>query len=77
MLGKVYLTHLHINMQVHRLLAKIEPDAMPGLLHVSAEMLQTVLQIGNARDRAIFMPRDISAVVRDTIHLSTAIRASN
>ena len=76
MLSKVYLSYLHIQMQIHRLLAKTDSIALPNLLQISEDMLQTVLQIANARDRAVFRPRDLSTVVRSLgNHFLSILRA--
>lgn len=51
-------------MQLHQLLVKTDADAFASLLHISADMVKTVLHIGNARDKAILLPRDLPTLVR-------------
>ncbi|KAK3934599.1 hypothetical protein QBC46DRAFT_426569 [Diplogelasinospora grovesii] len=64
MLGKVYLSYLHIDFQIYRLLGKGRTTPQPELLRVSASMLETVLQMANAaRNRASFTPRDLPGII--------------
>ena len=63
MLGKVYLSYLHINFQIHQLLSE-EPNFSPELLGVSTRMLETVVQMLNARLRATVSSRDLPEVAR-------------
>jgi hypothetical protein len=71
MLGKVYLSYLHIDFQIYRLLGTgSTARPQPELLRVSASMLETVVQMANAaRNRASFTPRDLPGIVRIRRHL--------
>ncbi|KAF2726027.1 hypothetical protein K431DRAFT_259967 [Polychaeton citri CBS 116435] len=63
MLAKVYLSYLHVDFQIHRMLAKHHPDSLGELWAVSAKMLQTFLQVVKYRDRDCVSPRDLPTVV--------------
>ncbi|PYH41776.1 uncharacterized protein BP01DRAFT_376808 [Aspergillus saccharolyticus JOP 1030-1] len=63
--AKIYLSYLHIHFQIFRLLGNVEGDVIPqpDLLEVSANMLDTIIQMTNCRGRASFSPRDLPGIV--------------
>jgi len=64
MLGKVYLSYLHIEFHIRRLLAKNDPREQTTLWLVANTMLEVVLQQGATRERDVYLPADLPAVVR-------------
>lgn len=63
MQGKVHLSYLHIQFQIHRLLSEGSTTPSSELLVVSADMLETVIQVANPRGRASYFPRDLPGIV--------------
>ncbi|RAL08021.1 uncharacterized protein BO97DRAFT_446425 [Aspergillus homomorphus CBS 101889] len=63
--AKIYLSYLHIHFQVYRLVGNAEglTSPQPELLEVSANMLETVVQMTNCRRRTSFSPRDLPGIV--------------
>ncbi|KAJ5308920.1 hypothetical protein N7508_004299 [Penicillium antarcticum] len=63
--AKVYLAYLHIHFQSYRLLGTGDGSmaAQPELLETSANMLETIVQMGNCRGRTLFTPRDLPGII--------------
>ncbi|KAJ5775870.1 uncharacterized protein N7511_000881 [Penicillium nucicola] len=63
--AKVYLSYLHINFQIHRLLGSSDGNMTPQLelLEVSAKMLETIVQMANYRRRTSFSPPDLPGII--------------
>ncbi|KAJ5094506.1 hypothetical protein N7456_010367, partial [Penicillium angulare] len=63
--AKVYLFYLHIHFQIYRLIGPGDGNStpQPELLEVSANMLETVIQMTNYRKRTNFSPRDLSGIL--------------
>jgi hypothetical protein len=63
--AKVYLAYLHIHFKIYRLLGTGDTNtsARPELLEISANMLETIVQMGNCRGRTLFTPRDLPGIV--------------
>lgn len=63
--AKVYLSYLHIHFQVYRLLGNSDGNMtpQPELLEVSANMLETVVQMTNYCGRTSFSPPDLPGIV--------------
>lgn len=65
MYAKVYLSYLHIHFQVYRLLGSGDGHMTtpPELLEVSANMLETVVQMTNYQGRNSISPPDLPGIV--------------
>lgn len=63
MLGKVYLSYLHIKFYIHRLLGEDCRAYLPVLLELSFSILETVIQITNSRNKTSFTLRDVPEIV--------------
>ncbi|KAI1340937.1 hypothetical protein F5Y15DRAFT_36621 [Xylariaceae sp. FL0016] len=63
LLGKTYLSYLHIRHRIGRMLEACDASHRSELLEVSATILATGTAIGKARNRAYFLDRDIPGVV--------------
>ncbi|KAJ5884200.1 hypothetical protein N7504_011772 [Penicillium tannophilum] len=65
MYAKVYLSYLHIHFQVYRLLGSGDGHmtTQPELLEVSANMLETVVQMTNYQGRNSISPPDLPGIV--------------
>ncbi|KAJ6138290.1 hypothetical protein N7471_004776 [Penicillium samsonianum] len=63
--AKVYLSYLHIHFQVYRLLGNGDGNKtlQPELLEVSANMLETVVQMTSCRARSSSSPRDLPGII--------------
>lgn len=63
--AKVYLSYLHIHFQVYRLLGNGDGNMnpQPELLEVSANMLETVIQMTNCRRRTSYSFLDLPGIV--------------
>lgn len=59
----VYLSVLQCQFHIHCMLEKCDPQYGAMLLQASAELLTTVLQLGNFRDRAVWLRYDFSSLV--------------
>nr|POE53259.1 hypothetical protein CFP56_28481 [Quercus suber] len=63
MLTILYLSYLHCDFQIHRLLESIDHSNVDALLCIAKNMLATVLHLGQARDRAVALRHDFEFVV--------------
>ncbi|KAI2472282.1 hypothetical protein F4781DRAFT_438501 [Annulohypoxylon bovei var. microspora] len=63
MLGKVYLSYLHIQLQLYKLLGQGDTTPQPELVQISASMLETVIRMSKVRGRAVFFARDLPVLV--------------
>ncbi|KAJ5289691.1 uncharacterized protein N7443_009944 [Penicillium atrosanguineum] len=63
MQGKVYLSYLHIQFQIYRLLGEGSMIPSSEILGVSADMLETIIQVANPRGRASYCPRDLPGIL--------------
>ncbi|KAJ6131286.1 hypothetical protein N7523_001746 [Penicillium sp. IBT 18751x] len=63
MQGKVYLSYLHIQFQIHRILGDCTSTTSSELLIVSGDMLETIIQVANPRGRASYFPRDLPSIL--------------
>lgn len=63
MLGKIYLSYLHIKFYIHRLLGEGSTDHLPALLELSYGILETVIQITNSRNKTPLTLRDLPEMV--------------
>jgi hypothetical protein len=63
MQGKVYLAYLQMQFQILRLLGEGSTTSSPELLGVSADMLETTIEVANPRGRASYFPRDLPGIV--------------
>ncbi|KAI3341531.1 hypothetical protein F4824DRAFT_515086 [Ustulina deusta] len=64
MLGKVYLSYLHINFQIYQLSAPYHYGSRQDLLDVSVQMLETVIEMVNSQTNAHYSPKDLPQIVR-------------
>ncbi|KAI1442713.1 hypothetical protein F5Y02DRAFT_395330 [Annulohypoxylon stygium] len=63
MLGRIYISYLHIQFQVLRLLGQGDVTPQPELIQISASILETTIRMAKARSRAVFFPRDLPVLV--------------
>jgi len=63
MLRKVYLSYLHLQFQILRLLDGTGSNRDETLLQVSSSMLEVCMQIATAGDRDAQTPRDLSTTI--------------
>jgi hypothetical protein len=63
MQGKVYLAYLLMQFQILRLLGEGSTTSSPELLDISADMLETTIEVANPRGRASYFPRDLPGIV--------------
>jgi hypothetical protein len=62
--AKFYLAYLQIHFQIYHLLGEDSSSPLPELLDVSANMLETVVQMGNSRSKSAFTFTDLPEIVR-------------
>lgn len=69
--AKVHLAYLQIHFQIYHLLGEDSASPLPELLDVSADMLETVVQVvGNSRRKSAFSFNDLSEIVRTSLRYS-------
>lgn len=61
--AKVHLAYLQIHFQIYHLLGEDSSSPLPEILDVSANMLETVVQMGNSRGKAAFTFTDLPEIV--------------
>jgi hypothetical protein len=62
--AKVHLAYLQIHFQIYHLLGEESSSTLPELLDVSANILETVVQMGNSRSKGAFTFNDLPEIVR-------------
>jgi hypothetical protein len=62
--AKVHLSYLQIHFQIYHLLGENSSSPLPELLDVSANMLETVVKMGNSRSKGAFTFNDLPEIVR-------------
>jgi hypothetical protein len=62
--AKVHLAYLQIHFQIYHLLGEDSSSPLPEILDVSANMLETVVQMGNSRGKTAFTFTDLPEIVR-------------
>lgn len=62
--AKVHLAYLQIHFQIYHLLGEDSSSPLPELLDVSADILETVVQMGNSRRKGAFTFNDLPKIVR-------------
>ncbi|KAI1460131.1 hypothetical protein F4805DRAFT_418238 [Annulohypoxylon moriforme] len=63
MLGRIYISYLHIQFQLLRLLGRGNVTPQPELIQISSIILETVIRMAKVRSRAIFFPRNLPVSV--------------
>ncbi|RAK83303.1 hypothetical protein BO79DRAFT_241300 [Aspergillus costaricaensis CBS 115574] len=61
--AKVHLAYLQIHFQIHHLLGENSSTPLPELLDVSANILETVVQMGNTRRKGAFTLHDLPEIL--------------
>lgn len=64
--AKVHLAYLQIHFQIYHLLGEDSSTPLPELLEVSADILETVVQMGNSRNKGVLTFGDMPEIVRTT-----------
>lgn len=67
--AKVHLAYLQIHFQIYHLLGENSSTPLPELLDVSANILETVVQMGNTRRMGAFTSHDLTEIVRAALPL--------
>lgn len=62
--AKVHLAYLQIHFQIYLVLGEDSSSPIPELLDVSADILETVVQLGNSRSKGAFTFNDLPEIVR-------------
>lgn len=62
--AKVHLAYLQIHFQIYHLLGEDSSTPLPELLDVSADILDTVVQMGNSRSKGVLTFGDMPEIVR-------------
>lgn len=62
--AKVHLAYLHIHFHIYHLLGEDGSSPLPELLDLSANILETVVQMGNSRSKGVFTFNDLPEIVR-------------
>ena len=62
--AKVHLAYLQIHFQIYNLLGEDNSSPLPELLDVSANILETVVQVGKSRRKGAFAFGDLPEIVR-------------
>ncbi|KAJ6049103.1 uncharacterized protein N7446_011786 [Penicillium canescens] len=61
--AKVHLAYLQIHFQIYHLLGEDSSSPLPELLDVSANILETVVQMGNSRSKGAFTFNDLPEIL--------------
>ncbi|KAJ5157973.1 uncharacterized protein N7500_007624 [Penicillium coprophilum] len=61
--AKVHLAYLRIHFQIYHLLGEDSSSPLPELLDVSANILETVVQMGNSRSKGTFSFNDLPEIL--------------
>lgn len=67
--AKVHLAYLQIHFQIYHLLGENSSTPLPELLDVSANILETVVRMGNTRRKGAFTLHDLPEIVRAALPL--------
>jgi hypothetical protein len=62
--AKIRLAYLQIHFQIYHLLGEDSSSPLPELLDVSANILETVVQMGISRRKGAFTSNDLPLIVR-------------
>ncbi|KAJ5225196.1 hypothetical protein N7468_006421 [Penicillium chermesinum] len=63
MLGKIYLSYLHIQFYIQRILGEGLQTPLPMLLELSSSILETVIQMTNSRNKTSFTFREVPEIL--------------
>jgi hypothetical protein len=61
--AKVHLAYLQVHFQIYHLVGEESSSPLPELLDVAANMLETVVQMGNSRSKGAFTFNDLPEIV--------------
>ncbi|OOQ83373.1 hypothetical protein PEBR_34988 [Penicillium brasilianum] len=61
--AKVHLGYLQIHFQIYHTIGEVNSSPLPELLEVSANILETVVQIGNSRSKGAFAFNDLPEIL--------------
>ncbi|KAF3401698.1 hypothetical protein F1880_010091 [Penicillium rolfsii] len=61
--AKVHLAYLQVHFQIYLILGEDNSSPIPELLNVSANILETVVQLGNSRNKSAFTFNDLPEIL--------------
>lgn len=67
--AKVHLAYLQIHFQIYHTIGEDSSSPLPELLEVSANILETVVQMGNSRSKGAFAFNDLPEIVSPLPHI--------